>query len=174
MSEDWERLERAAREAGRKVAWKWPEVIEAEDIAQEILMVVLESPSTQTWLMKAEYGDLLKAMVTYGNRIASKELDSYQVFTGQVFYSTGHVRYLLENGVLDGHAGSSEDRVDLQRGLEALSHGQYSAIMKRYFGGEVPERDSADRKQLNRSVDALTANMNRSRRTREEDHLNRT
>lgn len=173
MSEDWERLERAAREAGRKVAWKWPEAIEAEDIAQDILVRVLESPGTLERLREVEYGDLLKALTTYGNQIASKELDSYRVFTGQVFYSTGHVRYLLENDVLNGNAGSSEDRVDVQRGLEDLPHGQYASIMARYFGGGEAETP-AERKQLQRSVDALTANMNRSRSRREDDYLNRT
>ena len=103
----WQReVEKVARRAVRD----WPDVVEQEDLVQEIWVHILRSPATQESLTKMDDNDRYRTLHRIAQRIASKERDDFEVFTGNFRYSVGEVKELLVLGELafqDRELGSS-------------------------------------------------------------------
>lgn len=156
-------IERAAR----SVARKWDQVTDAEDLEQEILTHLMARPGSLKKLTEMEEDQRRGTLVRIGHQLASEERTRYEYFSGQYTYSVDEVRLLLERKALSGPVeGFDAARLDAIRALQGLeeSSPEYAAgIVRRYVFGEVPDRDSAARKALNRAVDSLTNRMNRNR-----------
>ena len=159
--------------AAKTVAWKWPGVIQEDDLRQEIWLRILEAgTSTTDKLLEMDQPLRLSSLSQIGHQIAAKERDDYDLFSGNFFYSTHHVRALLEEDALvhlENQAGTlmHSERFDLQVGMEKLRHRSAvhtHLIEQVYVRGYVP-KDGGERKELTRAVDSLTREMNRSNRS---------
>lgn len=84
------------RRVSRKAARDWPGVVEAEDVAQEVLVKVLEAPATQRDLAEMGTSSRYQTLHKIAQRIASQERDDYDRFSGRFRYSVDEVRSLLE------------------------------------------------------------------------------
>ncbi len=194
------RLKVEVEKAAKTVAFKWPNVVSAEDMEQELYLHLLESPgSVEKLLNEFNDKDRLNAVVAIGHKIAGKEREDYEVFSGNFRYSVDEVkRLLVERGLLDedhelGSSWSSKELisggefadlvntkvsadVDLKRGMAALrkSNSKYAeAIEGRYKEEEKKKSTQPERTEryvLSRALTALTKEMNRSFKEQQRDH----
>jgi hypothetical protein len=161
-------LNAEVRSAARYTAQKWADVIETDDAEQEIWLRLLENDYTDrvSDMEKPARATVLRKI---GQQIASQYRDDYEVFSGQVTYSTDDVRLLLGAGLidrereaLDTHRETLSGWLDLHEGAQSLRDRNQSfaeIIWRRYVDGA--ELDATGRKALTRAVDALTREMNR-------------
>lgn len=172
-SEAADRLSEEIEKAANIVAQRWPEVIEADDVAQDIGVKLLESPMTTRELMAKKPQDRINILVGLGNREASRALDDYDRFTGRIYYSTDDVRGLLKKGQLAGAEPTTEsERLDLENGFASLakSNPRYAQLLWSEFVNEDLDKETGHiRKELTRAIDALTRLMNRSHNGRSID-----
>ncbi|GAA1940189.1 hypothetical protein [Amycolatopsis minnesotensis] len=158
------------QKAARITALEWPNVIDAEDAEQEIVLSLL-ADSYATTVAELDDAARLRVLVKIGGHVAARYRGDYETFSGNVLYSTKEVRRLLDGGALN-ERGSKFDagRADVVAAFVSLPADYQNALRKRYVvrGGQTEARA---RKQLQRAVDALTELMNRAvrRTTREHD-----
>lgn len=175
-------IENDVAKAAKSVAFQWPGIVEADDMEQSIWEHILESPSTMAALQRMENTPRYQTISKIGHRIASKERDDYDHFTGNFRYSVGEVKKLLGDGGLASKSswktdeyttdgGEFEDVVlltvsmaeDLKRGMEKLqeSSPQYHDILvRKYRDGEYVTGTGAEHTRLTRAQTALTTAMN--------------
>ncbi|WP_144311929.1 RNA polymerase sigma factor [Actinopolyspora erythraea] len=173
---DEHEIEGYVDKAANAVAFEWPGVVDAEDLRQDIWVRLLESPKWQENVRDADPAlkvDILKRLAT---QIASDCANDYERFSGNAFYGTNHVRYLLESGVLtidrDELSTTSEtltefiDTHDAYAALQSRSP-QYSEIIWQCFVLKTFDKNtSTARSQLSRAVRAMTDLMNQANRRR--------
>lgn len=170
MIEFKEEIERAAD----YVARDWPGVIEADDIVQEIWIRLLESNKAVKALREADAALRFDVLKRWGQQIASKYANDYELFSGNVFYGTDHVRSLLKSGLLTisrWDLGEIKETltefIDLQEGFKYLKktsdYGQ--VIWDTYVEGIAPV-ESSEKRQAQRAVRALTDAMNQAHKRR--------
>jgi len=180
-------LEKDIKKAARSVAFDWPGVVEAEDIEQDIWEHIISRPNTTSDLLAMEPTPRYRTISKIGHRIASKERDDYDHFTGNFRYSVNEVRSLLSQGALASihsvQSGWSSQEVvssggefadtvntmvsmetDLKRAMAKLKETtpQYHGILiRKYLQNEYIE-SGADKKRASLALEALTDNMNKS------------
>ncbi|MCV7016768.1 hypothetical protein [Mycolicibacterium aichiense] len=174
--------------AARSVANQWPGVVEAEDIEQDIWEHILSRPNTLDALFHMEPNPRYQTISKIGHRIASKERDDYDYFTGNFRYSVNEVKRLLESGAIGGaeytvqsgwsseenvsSGGEFEDAVtasismetDLQHALARLKETtpQYHDILIRKYVNEEYLSTGAEKKRATDALKSLADNMNSS------------
>lgn len=151
----------AVSSAGRIVADRWPGVIDADDVAQELWVRLMERPNSVAKLLTMKPSSLRQSLVDMGHQTASEYRSSYELFSGQVHYGTEDVRRILERGALtEEKTRTDTERMDLFEGLEMLQakNERYARIVFLVFA----LRESVDdTKSITRAVDSLTDCMNR-------------
>lgn len=147
-----EKVDKAARSAAssnKQIDW--------EDVAQDIWVRMLEDP--------ADYDRLTKMEDPFGplKRIAKQEIykqnSSYEHFTGDYIYTSGEVRGLLREYLIDVTLESVAEHVDLVEGLLLLRE-KNSALFKVLTDKYVHGIEPKDAKYTQRGVDTLTVQMN--------------
>lgn len=93
------------QKAAKKAAVDWPGVVEAEDMAQDIVLHILERPGTQQDLAGMDDTNRYRTIHKIAQRIASQERTDFELFTGDFRYSVDEVRSLLE-GAGDPETGA--------------------------------------------------------------------
>ena len=169
-------LNKDIAKAAKAVALDWPGVIEADDIQQELWVRVLESEKTLNAITNSEPAlrmDLLKRM---GVQVASKYANDYEVFTGNIFYSSAHVRRVLESGLLTATRRDLAEMdetltefLDLHESFDVLkriNQEQAQAIWSDFVEANFDKTSPAARKKLSRAVNHLTDLMNQAYKRR--------
>ena len=170
-----EELDREIAKAAVSVVNGWPGVMEADDLIQEIWIKVLESPKYQEQMKESEPALRMEFLKRLGMQIAGREVSSYELFSGNVYYGTDHVRSLLEAGLLTinrrdlgGMKETLTDFIDLHDAfdhMKSVSQEYAQAIWSNYVEGVAPGNGARERK-LRRAVASLTDNMNQAHRRR--------
>jgi len=164
-----ETLVRPVKTAAKIVASQWPGVIEADDVEQEIWIYLVESPGSALKALEANTPKARARFLTrIGHQRASKARAAYDYFRGAYKYSVKEVKDLLASG---GLSSDNQDRVRVEytdlheafRALQDRNEGQAAALTRRYLLTESMETN-ADQKVLQRAVESLTDEMNRSNR----------
>lgn len=171
-----EALNKDIAKAAKLVALDWSGVIEADDIQQELWVRVLESEKTLNAITNAESAlrvDLLKRM---GVQVASKYANDYEVFSGNIFYSSAHARRVLESGLLTATRQDLAEMdetltefLDLHEAFDALkriNQEQAQAIWADFVESSYDKSTSAKREKLRRAVNHLTDLMNQAYKRR--------
>lgn len=167
----WEKLNKIADEAARRVASNWDYRVQSEDLRQEVLLKVLNEPNTQQVLRAASDKDMSNYVYRMCTRTCSTLVTEYEMHSDQWIYTTDQVKGLLNEGLLE-HEPAEFDAVgvDLEEGMHNLwaRRPQYAeAITSRYSaGGIVPERNSAEQSLVSRGIRSLTHEMNNIGKTR--------
>ena len=173
-SHEWTKLQKIVRKAAEEAVRKWPGVIDKEDVEQDVMIVLAESPATARGILDADDALAHRLAVKLCHREAAQEMTDYDHFTGQFTYDTEMVKALLEHGVLTRDVqGFSDELVDLVDALERMTWEKspyVDVLLKRFVGMETPDRlDTAAHKRISRAIESLTQYMNRTRRTRNEN-----
>ena len=154
------------RKAAKTVAYKWPNVVNADDMEQDIFLNLLESPESVRKLLDDFSGRArLNALISIGHKIASKERDDYDIFLGDFRYSVDEVKKILDNralvdlyeldeetnlksswGAYFSVSNEFENKVvekvaiesDLRRAMESLAskNSRYAEVIQRRYGKE--------------------------------------
>lgn len=168
MVTDWEAIQDEVRAVAKDVARKWPDVVTADDVEQDVMVLLLESPGTLNTVLNASPKIRKQMYFKLGHQEASKQHVDYEHWSGQFCYHVEDIRKFLEDGALTADSGIPESEVlsDLIEALAEMTHKTSSSnyvdsILVRYVDGVVPDKNSADRKRLNRAVTAVTERMNR-------------
>jgi hypothetical protein len=156
----------------------WVDSVEADDVEQDVWLIVLESPETARGLLEAAPGDAVNLARLLATREASKARDAYDYFSGNFNYTVDEIRALLDKDVLiapvEGFDSAVIDLIDaLQSMVTVPRKGDkptyLDAILECYADGIVPDRQSAERRRLDRAVEDLTHRMNRIGRRRAQE-----
>ncbi|MFC0547075.1 hypothetical protein [Kutzneria chonburiensis] len=178
---EWAALRVQAHRAGEQVARYWPHCVSADDIEQDIMLRLLESPGSARKILDlpSEDNSQRKFLIKMGHQIASIEQRDYELYSGQYLYHLGEVRSLLEgqaltrrldqHGITNQGAKFKAAEVDLRNALSVLADQYAEAIKRRYRDGKNPTANT-ERKTLSRAIEALTEHMNRSARNRTADY----
>lgn len=146
---------------------QWPGVITAEDAEQEIWLRLLESDGSVKQLREMEVTTRNNSLVAIGHQIASEYRSSYDLFTGQIFYSVNDVKVILERGAItELKVQTDTERMDLEEGLLMLrekSQSYADAIATEFVTG--PE-GSTHPMTKSRAIERLTDLMNQVHRRR--------
>lgn len=168
-----EELDREITKASISVTHNWPGVIQADDLAQELWLKILESPRYQDQMETSDPALRMEFLRRLGMQITGKEVSSYELFCGNVYYSTDHVRSLLESGLLTisrrdlGEMKETlTDFIDLHDALEDLGTDYARVVWKNYVEGSYNKNTSTSRSKLSRAVVSLTDLMNQVHRRR--------
>lgn len=165
------------RAAAKAVAFRWPGVVEADDLEQEIWIRLLESPSYTTTLQAFTPDGQDRALKGIGHQLASQEREDYARFTGNFHYSTRDVRRMLADYASGAGDSINEpgtlthsEQIDLTEGLAELADRypeKYAVVVAQYFkGAPIHEHKMA----LQRAVDTLASIVNTNRRNAEADY----
>ncbi|GAB4588693.1 hypothetical protein [Nocardia sp. IFM 10818] len=159
-----EHLKKLIDRAAGAVEREWPGVIDAEDLAQELWVWILERPSVQKKFAESNDYLIYRLLTRHGNAIASEAASNRHRFAGTVFYGSEEVRQALKGNAL------SHDLIDdLEPAMETLkaTNPRYADALRRRFG----EREKGvDKHDVYRAVLALTEEMNRVARARRAEH----
>ncbi|WP_158684429.1 hypothetical protein [Amycolatopsis orientalis] len=182
------------KRAAARSARSWDGVAEADDIAQDMWLHLLEKGRVDA---VAEMDDEVRPKVLgrIADQVAKQERADYEAFRGNFVYSTDEVRAILEDAasVLDPESRSGSwfvasggtenvadaadtpgsethaEHMDLAAGLARLrdSNPRYADILTRHY---VHGEEIGYRIELTRARDALTREMNTVRREAIADH----
>lgn len=168
-------VEKAARDGVRS----WGAVHDADDLAQGIWSELLGSPASLTKILESEKPDRYRVLRFIAGRVAQKENNAYEQFSGNHYYSTDDVRRILNRGGAEdeqpGTVAHSE-WIDAQIGLHSLaaagdSGAWYAEVLfSRYVVKDYDASTGDARKELTRARDALCSHMNRRRKESEAEH----
>jgi hypothetical protein len=164
--EEWETVQTAVRQVARDVSSNWLNSVMADDIEQDVMVRLLESPGTLHKILNETPKTRRNFLRNIATQIASAQVDEWQHFSGNYMYDVAEVRSILEDGVLEEEPTTFEaERLDLYEAmLNMMDHGSayVDTITDAYSaGGEIPGRKTAERQRLDKGVKALTAQMNR-------------
>jgi hypothetical protein len=163
------------RAAGR-VARKWPEVTNQEDLFQDLVIHFLDRPGSLEALALLPSDKRLARLVAIGHERASANRDDLEVFSGQFTYSVDEVRKLAERGaVMESVQDYDAPSLDMQQAMTVLkrrNRDYWSALIEKYVNGISPERNSAAAKVLERGLESLTTLMNRASTARKYEFTN--
>ena len=187
------------KRAARRVAREWADVIDADDAEQEIALRILDLTEPKVRELYELDRDLrISVLIEIGHQIGMKYRDDYELFSGNYTYGTRDVRRMLDNDALAGAEEGSgtplwelpesviaqlsptetetvSERIDLFMGMKKLADrnsAYYTAITNYYVHGiPLDNSNSTERSKLQRAVDALTREMNNSRRRRVAEYL---
>lgn len=170
-----EELDREIHKAAISVTNNWPGVITTDDLVQELWVKILESPKYQEQMKNSDAALRMEFLKRLGMQVAGREVSSFELFSGNVYYGTDHVRNLLEAGLLTisrRELGAMKetltDFIDLHSAfahMKVVSPEYARAIWADYVDGEAPE-SGADKRRRQRAVVSLTDQMNQAHRRR--------
>lgn len=154
--------------AARKQSKLWHGILEPDEIASELWLMVADSPATEEKLEGAD-ADLLDDLLNrMASRVCIKERDSYEHFSGQYRYSVGEVKDIADR-VYTSVLESGCESLDFENGLaqlENINPAYFEVFRLRYKDGVTLE-EKADRVRCTRAEAKLCELMNQSRRQRE-------
>lgn len=145
-----------AQSKGRGLSYAEP-----DDIEQEIMEHVIRK-----WhLYSGQPASKVKSFFERAaNQYLEQERDDYMHFTGSFIYTPQETRrHLRESAWLEGAECPDVDaKVDLQAAFATITKGRQDAVY-RHFGLGVPtsEMTQAEKRQVHRGVDDMTAWLNR-------------
>lgn len=158
------------RKAAEVVAYKWPNVVEAEDVAQDIFLRLMATANSVDKLEAMEEGRRKGSLIMIGHQLAAAERNDRDVFSGRFNYSVDEVRKHLLKRALDPQSGRFDVAAfDVQEAFEELKEknpNYASAIYQRFVLEVQPDKNA-----LNRGVEKLTLLMNRESRDKETEFL---
>lgn len=177
----YEALGEAMGIAARKVATKWHNLLEADEILSELWIEILESDATEKELRDADPDLLVDLLVRMSDRICIGERDDYEHFTGNYRYSVNEAKILVEEYFLASGEELMVELIDVDVALEQIleeddaikekhpadPRGYYEALVKRYAMGQIPARTGGEMQKLSRALTKLTDHMNRNFKNRE-------
>lgn len=169
---EFEELTELADKVAKSKAREYPG-IEAEDIRQEILVRVLESPDSLTGFGG---GALRRTFEAVATRYCATERYRYTFHSGQYVYTPDEVRALFEEAFYDPGAwehppvkesyelsitsgGVVVALWDLREAFGALKPAEKEVIEARYRNGFT--LTETERKRCNRAIDSATRILNR-------------
>ena len=162
-------LEPEIRRAAKVVAFQWPGVVDADDVAQEIALRLLESPGSLEKVSEMNDKARYRAIIGIGHQIASQERTDYDYFKGSYNYAVGDLKDLLKMGILvDPPPNFRTEFIDMEDALHEMKERvpQYvEAIRARYEKGVVPTAN-ADQQRLKNALASLADSMNKVARRR--------
>src|SRR5690554_4468836 len=82
--------------ASKVVANQWPGVIQADDVEQEIYLRLLETSGSVEKLATMTSEERRNSLVHVGHQIGSRYKNDYELFSGNCYYGTEHVRAILD------------------------------------------------------------------------------
>ena len=162
-------LAKPIKKAAKIVASQWPGVIEADDVEQEIWLYLTTRPSgAKKALEQTEPKPRDRFLTRIGHQCASQARAAYAYFRGAYKYSVKDVKDLLASG---GLSSDNQDRVNVEhtdlreafRALRDRNESYASAVARRFLLSESMTTTS-DRHALERGIESLTNEMNRSNR----------
>lgn len=167
-------LHQLAKAAARRVSFQWPSVIDEDDLAQDICVRILESPSAMERIEVEDEITRKAFMVKVAHQVASDQMVEFDRFSGNYLYDTVEVRSLLEEQawLLQADKLSSEV-MDLKESMDNLAQrnsSYFASIVNRFQYDIVPD-DSAGRMRVTRAVASLTEEMNLVGARRRKDHI---
>lgn len=133
-------------------------VMDPEDLEQDLWVFYLEEIQPRGYHDAAAV-DLLKKQA---GKLDRQERIDYMHFRGSFIYTPSMVRTLLADAVWCEveDAFDVEGRVDVTRALNELPYKTQRLLYARFMLGDKPDKDSADRKAIDRAIDAITATLN--------------
>ena len=172
--EETKQLDEMIRAAARRVAAQWPTVVERDDLHQDIWVHLLERPGALNRIFEEQDDKVRQAfLIKLGHQIASEEQIAYERFSGNSLYSVMQVRGLLERKVWKFKDKVSAEKMDLMEALKLLAQknsAYYAEIVNRFEHDIIPDRQSNERRKLDRAVEVLTELMNRLGQERRKRH----
>ena len=166
-------LDTLAQSIGRGLSRDFPGV-DAEDIAQEILLNVLKSPGLFDRVTDSTARR--KVLRNIGFRYALGERHAYIINTGQYIYTPSEVRGLLEVFFLDRSDLNPPTREvpavrveaggivvalwDMDYAWSQVTDDERTTLARRYRDGVKPDNASTERKAVDRAIDSLTRWLN--------------
>ncbi|MGW0245091.1 hypothetical protein ACWDYH_00475 [Nocardia goodfellowii] len=150
-------LDKVIRRAANAVVYEWPNVIEADDLAQELWVKILESPATQDVLAEKTSREQMNLLARMGHRIASRYRNNNLRFSVQVRYSAEDIK-----DALTGRSLWPEIIDDITLGIDALRqrNAGYADAIQRIREPDSEAMTPADRKRRERAIEALTETTN--------------
>ena len=170
-----EELNKIIQKAAITVSYSWPGAIEADDLQQELWVKILESPKYMDQMVTSDPALRMELLKRLGMQIAGRYVNDYELFSGNAFYGTVHVRNLLDAGLLTIARADLADMketltefLDLHEAFDVMkrSSREYAEIIWNvYANGDSPET-GADKRRAQRAVRSLTDLMNQAHRRR--------
>ncbi|MFG3343342.1 hypothetical protein [Glycomyces sp. NPDC048151] len=173
--EEWARLRDIAFAAARYELSTWPSgLIEADDLAQDLMVDLVRSPaSTRGLLDEYTAGGLRTTLRRKAFRLAHAAAESRRRCHGTEVYSTVRVRALLEDGIgiIPGAVEESRDpdgsytvgfaeAADLTAALDLVADRHREALMAK-FGPQLSNTyGKPSSTQVTRAIQALTYLVN--------------
>ncbi|WP_459957325.1 hypothetical protein [Nocardia sp. IFM 10818] len=151
-------IKAAVKRAAGSVVLQWPDVIEADDLEQELMLWILERPSVQARLEAGTARERHGLLVRHGHVIAADARKSRIRFAAEFHYSVDEVKALLEGR--DRGADRLDDLTEAMDLLRERNDEQAELIAEKYGEGKSMGTD-ARRKMLQRALVSLTDEMNR-------------
>lgn len=162
--------------ASKVVANQWPGVIQADDVEQELYLLLLERPGSVEKLATMTSEERRNSLVHVGHQIGSRYKNDYELFSGNCYYGTEHVRAILESGLLTvarrdlgDMKETLTDFLDLHEAFDALKNSNQNAaqiIWSMFAEKDYDLSTGKARMYLSRAVKSLTELMNQAHRRR--------
>lgn len=161
-----------AKSVARGVARDFPGV-EHDDIAQEIILKVLEAPRS---FQGVDESGLRRVLRKIGTMYAAEERYAYTINSAQYVYTPSEVRGLLEVFFLDRselnpptkelpvvrvEAGGIVVALwDMDFAWSRIDDDERDVLARRYRDGETPANSSGERKRIDRAIESMTRWLN--------------
>lgn len=167
-------LDKEIAKVAKSVVNSWPGVMEAEDVQQELWVRILESPKYKDQMETSDPALRFEFLKRLGMQIVGREVSSYELFSGNVYYGTDHVRALLEAGLLTinrwelgGMKETLTDFMDLHSAFDHMKNvsPEYAQVIWSAFAdGDYNKEKPSARMKLSRAITSLTDHMNQIHR----------
>src|SRR5690606_41017042 len=97
-SHEWAKLQKIVRKAAEEAIRKWPSMLDKDDVEQDVMLLLTESPAAARTILDAEPAAAHRMAVKLSHQEAGKQITDYDHFSGQFTYDTDMIRALLEHG----------------------------------------------------------------------------
>lgn len=129
-------------------------LFEVDDLIQEVWLGLLPY-----WkrLHSQGPGFVFRAAQNVASQYAQRERIDVMYYKGAFIYTPDMVRGELEVGawLSADHEGDWDMRIDIQNAYDQLNDKEQHVLFEKYMRGISPDRDGADRKTLDRSIDKM-------------------
>jgi hypothetical protein len=168
-AEQLELLRPLVRRAARSVAFQWPGVVDVDDVEQEIMLRLWESPGSVEKIREMEDRAKYRAVVGIGHQLASAERASYDYYKGSYRYSVAEIKDVLKRGVLvcplGGFDEATHDLIEALMALAVKTPQYFDAITKRYADHLFPA-NTREKDALKNGLTSLADGMNKANKRR--------
>jgi hypothetical protein len=147
------------RDAARRVADEWPSVTTEDQLTADLSLKVMGDTVLHDVVTELPEYRRTKYLTQVAQQMVAKEVSDFEYNTGNTMYSTGQVRYLLDNGRLMGNRTKiTATMPDLDLGcrlLTATAPELAEVIYREFIVGDMMSNDL-----VAKSVKYLTQAMN--------------